>query len=93
MSDPVHGVYRTKEEVEEEKQKDPIRVLIDQLTAADLLTDQELTEMDERIKAEVEDAARFAEESPDPEPGALYSNVYAEINPHGRLFFDDMGRS
>jgi pyruvate dehydrogenase E1 component alpha subunit len=92
MSDPVHGVYRTKEEVEEEKQKDPIRVLIDQLTAADLLSEAELNEMDERIKAEVEDSARFAEESPDPEPDALYNNVYAEINPHGRLFFDDMGR-
>ena len=92
MSDPVHGVYRTKEEVEEEKQKDPIRVLIDQLTAAELLTEDELNAMDERIKEEVEDAARFADESPDPEPDRLYSNVYAEINPHGRLFFDDLGR-
>ena len=31
MSDPVHGVYRTKEEVEEHKEKDPIRRFIDQL--------------------------------------------------------------
>src|SRR5688500_17892157 len=80
MSDPVHGVYRTKEEVEEEKAKDPIRVLIDQLTAADLLTEDELNAMDEKIKAEVEDAAEFAESSPDPEPDNLFSNVYAEIN-------------
>jgi pyruvate dehydrogenase E1 component alpha subunit len=92
MSDPVHGVYRTKEEVEEEKQKDPIRVLIDQLTAAELLTEDELNALDQRIREEVEDAATFAEESPDPEPDMLYSNVYAEINPHGRLFFDDLGR-
>ena len=92
MSDPVHGVYRTKEEVEEEKQKDPIRVLIDQLTAADLLTEDELNAMDEKIKAEVEDAAQFAESSPDPEPDNLFSNVYAELNPHGRLFFGDLGR-
>ena len=92
MSDPVHGVYRTKEEVEEEKAKDPIRVLIDQLTAADLLTEDELNAMDEKIKAEVEDAAEFAENSPDPEPDNLFTNVYAELNPNGRLFFGDMGR-
>ncbi|HEX6589274.1 MAG TPA: pyruvate dehydrogenase (acetyl-transferring) E1 component subunit alpha [Longimicrobiales bacterium] len=92
MSDPVHGVYRTKEEVEEEKAKDPIRVLIDQLTAADLLTEDELNAMDERIKAEVEDAAEFAENSPDPEADNLFTNVYAEHNPNGRLFFGDLGR-
>ena len=92
MSDPVHGVYRTKEEVEEEKAKDPIRVLIDQLTAADLLTEDELTAMDEKIKAEVEDAVEFAENSPDPEPDNLFTNVYAELNPNGRLFFGDLTR-
>ena len=92
MSDPVHGVYRTKEEVEEEKQKDPIRVLIDQLTEAELLTEDELNALDERIREEVEDAVEFAEKAADPAPDRLYANVYAEINPDGRLFFDDMGR-
>ena len=90
MSDPVHGVYRTKEEVEEEKQKDPIRVFIDQLEEAELLTDEELNTMDEDVQREVDDAAEFAEQSPDPEPDALYRHVYSEINPHGQLFFDDL---
>jgi len=34
------------------------------------------------------DAADFAEASPPPGPEALYANVWAEINPNGRLFFD-----
>jgi pyruvate dehydrogenase E1 component alpha subunit len=91
MSDPVHGVYRTKEEVEQHKSQDPIRRFIEDLEEAGLLTDDELKAMDGRIRAEVEDAAAFADGSPDPDPEELYTDVYAEINEHGRLFFD--GRS
>jgi pyruvate dehydrogenase E1 component alpha subunit len=88
MSDPVHGVYRTKEEVEEHREKDPIRRFIDQLEEADLLSDDELKAMDERIREKVKDAADFAEESPEPSDDALYEHVYAEENPNGRLYFD-----
>ena len=41
--------------------------------------------------AVVEEAAEFADNSPLPGPEALYSNVWAEINPNGRLFFDGRG--
>jgi pyruvate dehydrogenase E1 component alpha subunit len=92
MSDPVHGVYRTKEEVEEHKVKDPIRAFIDRLKDADMLTDDELKAIDGRVRAQVDDAAEFAESSPEPSPEALYENVYAEINPHGRLFADRLDR-
>ena len=88
MSDPVHGVYRTKEEVEEHKELDPIRGFIERLRDADLLSEDELNAIDERVKAEVEDAAEFAEASPEPGPDALYEHVYAQINESGRLFFD-----
>jgi pyruvate dehydrogenase E1 component alpha subunit len=92
MSDPVSGVYRTKEEVEEHKEKDPIRVFIDQLQTAGLLTEEELTEMDRQVHAEVEDAAEFADASPEPGLDELYTDVYAEENEHGRLFFDNRNR-
>jgi pyruvate dehydrogenase E1 component alpha subunit len=92
MSDPVHGVYRTKEEVEEAKEKDPIRILIDQLRERDLLTDDELNAMDERVLAEVEDALTFSDESPDPGPEELYTDVYAEEDVNGLLFFDAKDR-
>jgi pyruvate dehydrogenase E1 component alpha subunit len=88
MSDPVHGVYRTKEEVEEHKARDPIRRFIEDLRDAGLLDEEELGAIDKRVHEEVDDAAEFADNSPDPDPSELYTDVYAEINPHGRLFFD-----
>lgn len=93
MSDPVHGVYRTKEEVEEQKGKDPIRNFIEQLEEAGVLSDEELKAMDERVQQEVDDAAEFAEQSPEPDADALFEHVYAEENEHGRLFFGDLQRS
>jgi TPP-dependent pyruvate/acetoin dehydrogenase alpha subunit len=93
MSDPVHGVYRTKQEVEEHKEKDPIRRFIDQLEDAGLLTEDELQAMDKRVHEEVDDAADFADQSPEPSIETLYEHVYAEMDVHGRLFFDRRDRS
>jgi len=92
MSDPVHGVYRTKDEVEEAKQKDPIRIFIDQLRQAKMLTDEQLEAIDDRVRAEVEDAAEFAEQAPDPSPDELYRDVYRDESVNGRLFFDRKDR-
>ncbi|MEJ2184547.1 MAG: pyruvate dehydrogenase (acetyl-transferring) E1 component subunit alpha [Gemmatimonadota bacterium] len=88
MSDPVHGVYRTKEEVEEAKKSDPIRRFIHYLKDDDLLTDEELHAIDDEVQAAVDDAAEFAEAAKEPGPEALYEHVYAEVPEHGRLFFD-----
>lgn len=90
MSDPVSGVYRTKEEVEEEKAKDPIKIFIDDLRRNELLSEDELKAMDEEIKKQVAEAAAFADQSPDPEPAELYRDVYAARG-HGRLFLDGRG--
>jgi pyruvate dehydrogenase E1 component alpha subunit len=92
MSDPVHGVYRTKEEVEEHKEKDPIRRFIEQLQDAELLTEEELQAIDKRVHEEVEDAAEFADNSPEPGLDQLYAHVYAEEDVNGRLFFDRRNR-
>jgi pyruvate dehydrogenase E1 component alpha subunit len=92
MSDPVHGVYRTKDDVAEAKKTDPIKRFIDQLTEADLLTEAELEAMDAEVQAEVDDAAEFAEHSPEPGDEELYTDVYADENVHGRLFFDRRDR-
>jgi pyruvate dehydrogenase E1 component alpha subunit len=92
MSDPVHGVYRTKEEVEQHKEKDPIRRFIDQLLEADLLTEDELQATDKRVNEEVEDAADFADHSPEPALDTLYDHVYASEDVNGRLFLDRKNR-
>ncbi|HJU76063.1 MAG TPA: pyruvate dehydrogenase (acetyl-transferring) E1 component subunit alpha [Gemmatimonadaceae bacterium] len=78
MSDAVSGTYRTKEELEEYRKRDPIAVLRDQLFEAGELTDEELTEMDEGVKAVVQDAWDFADASPEPPLDALYEDVYVE---------------
>ena len=77
MSDPLHGVYRTKEEVEEQKKRDPIHKLFEQLQAEGAMDQAAYQALEAEITAEVETAVKFAEESPDPEPDALYRDVLA----------------
>ena len=78
MSDPLHGVYRTKDEVEEQKKKDPITQLAEKLKEEKVLDQAKLDAMDAEIHAEVEEAVKFADESPDPDPAALYADVLAD---------------
>ena len=67
---------------------DPIAILRDTLMKAGALDQGALEEMDEEARQIAQDAADFADASPLPDPSALYRNVWAEINPNGRLFFD-----
>jgi len=78
MADPIHGHYRTKEELEEQKKKDPIAGLRYRLRDDGLLDDAEFTAMDRQVHEEVEEALAFAEESPDPDPAELFTDVYQE---------------
>jgi pyruvate dehydrogenase E1 component alpha subunit len=78
MSDPIHGHYRTREEVEQQKQRDPIVTFRAGLEAAGMLDEEQWTAMEADVNAEVEDSVRFADESPDPEPGELYRHVYSQ---------------
>jgi pyruvate dehydrogenase E1 component alpha subunit len=81
MSDPVHGHYRTKQEVEEQKLRDPIRHLFEQMAAQATIDQKEFEAMDERVRQAVEEAIAFAESSAPPPAEALYTDVYA--NPYG----------
>jgi pyruvate dehydrogenase E1 component alpha subunit len=93
MSDPVSGTYRSKEEVEERtEQDDPITILVHRLFQAEGLTQEDLEAMDGEVRAQVADAAAFADEAPLPEASELYKHVYSQINEHGRLFFDGRDR-
>ena len=93
MSDPVSGTYRSKEEVEGKVESaDPIRVLADRLKQAGHLDQEALQAMDAEARETCQEAFDFADASPLPDPDTLYRNVYAEINEHGRLFFDNRDR-
>jgi pyruvate dehydrogenase E1 component alpha subunit len=78
MSDPLHGVYRTKEEVEEQKKRDPITQLAHKLKDDGVLSQEGVDAIDVEVRAEVDAAVRFAEESPDPAPDELYTHVLAD---------------
>ncbi len=77
MSDPIHGHYRTKEEVEEQRKRDPIAVWSQKLIADGIMTEEDVKALDTSVMEEVEDAYKFAEEAPDPAPDALFRDVYA----------------
>ena len=81
MSDPVHGHYRTKEEVEGQKQMDPIRSYFTTLSAAGLIDQAGLEELDRKARAVTDAAIQFADASPEPSVDELYEDVYAE--PYG----------
>ena len=77
MSDPIHGHYRTKEEVEEQRLRDPIALWSQKLIADGIMTEDEIKAMDKGVLEEVEDAYQFAEQAADPAPEELFTDVYA----------------
>ncbi|MDX6529124.1 MAG: pyruvate dehydrogenase component alpha subunit [Blastocatellia bacterium] len=75
MSDP--GNYRTRAEIEKYQERDPIKIFTAALKEAGVLSDQDIADFEAQVKEEVEQSVRFAEESPEPDPKELYTNVYA----------------
>ena len=69
--------YRTEDEIAEWKSRDPLMKLREHLASAGRITDADHEAMENEIRATIEDAIRFAEDSPAPPPEALYEHVYA----------------
>lgn len=78
MADPEF--YRSKQEVEEYKRSDPIRRFHDTMLTAGLLDDGAFGRIAGEIEEIVQDAARFADESPEPRVEDLYRYVYKEAS-------------
>ena len=76
MSDPQK--YRTKEELESYKEKDPIETVKQTIEKEGYADEKWFEEIAAKIKAEVEESVQFAEESPWPEPEELYTDVYVQ---------------
>ena len=75
-SDP--GKYRTREEVEEWKKKDPIENLRKYLLANQIASDEELEAIQAEVKEAVEASVKFAEESPFPPLESAFEDIYAD---------------
>lgn len=78
MSDPQK--YRTKEEVSEWMEQDPIEHCLNMIKENKWLSDSEIQEIQDWVKKEVEESVEFAENSPYPEAHELYEDVYVQTD-------------
>src|SRR3954465_10783652 len=73
MSDP--GNYRTRAEIEKYQERDPIKLFTESLKETKTITDEELSEIESRVREEVERSVKFADESPEPAPEELHTHI------------------
>lgn len=78
MADPAHGHYRTKEEVEEARKRDPLLLLRQTILTSNLGTEADFKAIEHDVAAVIEAAVRFADESPFPAPSSLFEDVLVE---------------
>ncbi len=78
VSDPAK--YRTKEEVEAYKERDPIKLIESIIREKNIASEEELQAIRDLIKEEIDDCVRFAEESPWPDPSELYTDNYVQAD-------------
>ena len=78
MSDAVSGTYRTKAELDEYLKRDPIALLRATMHERGEISDEEVAAMDGEVKAQVQDAWDFADQSPEPPLEALYEDVLVD---------------
>ncbi|HMQ47835.1 MAG TPA: pyruvate dehydrogenase (acetyl-transferring) E1 component subunit alpha [Saprospiraceae bacterium] len=76
VSDPAK--YRTKEEVESYKERDPIKITENNILQNKIATEEELKAIQVKIKKEIDDSVKFAENSPYPDPSELWTDNYTQ---------------
>ncbi|HMB91540.1 MAG TPA: thiamine pyrophosphate-dependent dehydrogenase E1 component subunit alpha, partial [Rhodothermales bacterium] len=73
-----HAKYREPEELEQDRQVDPIARMEMQLIEAGLLNDEQIDAIRQEIRQQVDEAAKWADEQPDPAPETATKYVYFE---------------
>jgi pyruvate dehydrogenase E1 component alpha subunit len=76
MGDPER--YRKPEEIKEWQENDPIGIYRKYLLAEKIASEEELSKLDEEAVQTIEEATEFALTSPEPEPSALFENIYVK---------------
>lgn len=76
MSDPQK--YRTKEEVAEYQEKDPIEYVLKKIRSNAWMSEDEIQQVESDVKRTVDESVEFAEKSPLPPPEELYRDVYMQ---------------
>ncbi len=75
MSDP--GKYRTRAEIEKYQERDPIKLFRAKLEENHLLTEDDVKQIEEQVREQVERAVKFADDSPYPATEELMTDIYA----------------
>src|SRR5436190_238520 len=78
MRDPAGAVYRTKEEVEREKLRDPILLFRDKALGAGVLTETDVQTIEKDVNDIVDEAVAFADASPEPPAEWLFTDIYKD---------------
>src|SRR6266571_737889 len=78
MRDPAGAIYRTKEEVEREKQRDPIALFTDRCVRDGVLAEADLRIIEKSVNELVEEAVAFADASLEPPAEWLLTDVYKD---------------
>jgi pyruvate dehydrogenase E1 component subunit alpha len=78
MRDPAGAVYRTKEEVEREKLRDPIVLFREKLLAAEVLSEADVRAIEKDVNDRIDEAVAFADASPEPPGESLFTDIYKE---------------
>lgn len=74
--------YRSKEDTEEAQENDPVPAFRKRLLKAGVLDEKSADSIHEAAEKKVDEAVKFAEESPDPEVSELFKRVYATSVPN-----------
>ena len=81
LSRIVRDPYRDDDEVEDWKQRDPILIHKKLLLEQDIATQEEIDQMEDEVKEQIQGAITFARESPYPEPSDLFEDMFADAIP------------
>jgi pyruvate dehydrogenase E1 component alpha subunit len=78
MRDPAGSVYRTREEVDREKLRDPIAIFSERCLRDGILTEADVKAIEKDVHDTVDDAVAFADASPEPPAEWLFTDVYKD---------------
>ena len=78
MRDPAGAVYRTKEEVEREKERDPITLFRERVLRSGALSEADVRAIEKDVNDRMDEAVAFADASPEPPAEWLFTDIYKE---------------
>ena len=78
VSDPAK--YRTKEEVQEYQERDPVKITEKMILDNKVASEAEIKAIQDKVKEEILEAVKFAEESPYPDPAELWNDNYTQAD-------------